>query len=389
MQLQGRVDDALGGFRRMQLGHRRLAADAGRAHVLGPGSAVDQQRRSIHLQRHIRDMPLHHLQLGQRRAEKLALAHAGQRLVQRPAGKAQRRCTDGGAEHVQHRHGDLEAIAALADQCRLRQADTVETQMRQRMGRDHLDALDDLQPRRVRRQQEGGKALGSRRFARAGKHDIKVSDAAVGNVGLLTGQDKAARHGLCRCGAVGHIRTGARLRQGKGADRGAGTGALQPCALLRRAEQRDGPHAQPLHGKGKIGKTIMPGQRFADEAEAAHVQRLALASTRVAQPTGLPQIAHQRTAGLVRVGVIDMKMGGAPGIQRLGQFAVAGLEEGPGEERAVCHFSCPRKPASAWRRRHDRRGQNPASACRSPVPALPPRWPAPAPCSIPGSAGSW
>ena len=42
--------------------------------------------------------------------------------------------------------------------------------------------------------------------------------------------------------------------------------------LLGAAEQRDRAGAEPLHGKGEIRQPVVPRQRLADQAEAAHVQ---------------------------------------------------------------------------------------------------------------------
>ena len=107
VQLHGLVDHLLRAVGGEQLGHRRLAGDAGGAHVLGPGGAVDEQRGGVDVERHVGDVALHHLQLGQRRAEQLALARARLiALVERAAGKAERGGADRRAEHVEHRHGD-------------------------------------------------------------------------------------------------------------------------------------------------------------------------------------------------------------------------------------------------------------------------------------------
>ena len=72
VQLHRRVDDALRALGGVELGHRRLARDARGAHVLGPGGAIDEQRRRVDVERHVGDVALHHLQFGHRRAEQLA-----------------------------------------------------------------------------------------------------------------------------------------------------------------------------------------------------------------------------------------------------------------------------------------------------------------------------
>ena len=66
---RGSIDHTLGGFRREEFGHRSFARDAWRALVFRPGSAIDQQRRRIDVERHVGEMALHHLQAPERCAE--------------------------------------------------------------------------------------------------------------------------------------------------------------------------------------------------------------------------------------------------------------------------------------------------------------------------------
>ncbi len=77
-----------------QLGHRGFARDTRGALILGPGGAIDQQRRSVDLHRHVGDVALHHLQIAKRRAEQIAAAGALDRLVHGAASKAKRRGAD-------------------------------------------------------------------------------------------------------------------------------------------------------------------------------------------------------------------------------------------------------------------------------------------------------
>ncbi len=109
VQLHGRVDDPLCRLGRVELGHRRLARDPLGAGVLRPRGAIDEERRGVDVERHVRELSLHELELGERCAEELAVGGASERLVERPAGKAERRGADGGAEHVERRHRHLEA----------------------------------------------------------------------------------------------------------------------------------------------------------------------------------------------------------------------------------------------------------------------------------------
>ena len=94
---------ALGGE---QLCHRGLAGDAGGAVVLGPGGAIDQERRCIDVERHFGERCLHHLQIGERSAEQISAFRARDGFIERAAGETERRGADGGAENIERRHGD-------------------------------------------------------------------------------------------------------------------------------------------------------------------------------------------------------------------------------------------------------------------------------------------
>ncbi len=155
MQLHRLVDHLLRLVGGKQLGHRRFAGDAGSAHVLGPGGAIDQKRGGIDIEGHVGDMALHHLQLGHRRAKQFALGHPLDAFIQSAAGKAKCCRADGRPEHVEHRHGDAEAVTRLADQRGSWNADAVEGEARQRMRRDHFQPLGDGQAFRLGRYDEG------------------------------------------------------------------------------------------------------------------------------------------------------------------------------------------------------------------------------------------
>ncbi len=94
-----------------------------RAVVLGPGGAIDQQRRRIDIDRHLGDVALHHLQIGERAAEQFARSRA--RLTVSSSArraKAERGGADGRAKNIERRHGDLKAFAGRADHGRCRNA---------------------------------------------------------------------------------------------------------------------------------------------------------------------------------------------------------------------------------------------------------------------------
>ena len=99
-----------------ELGHRRLAGDAGGAGVLGPGGAVGEEGGGVDVEGHVGEVALDHLQVGEGGAEELAAGGAGEGLVEGAAGEAEGGGGDGRAEDVEDGHGDLEAVAGLADQ---------------------------------------------------------------------------------------------------------------------------------------------------------------------------------------------------------------------------------------------------------------------------------
>src|SRR3954470_6385705 len=97
-QLHRVVDDPLGGLRRVELRHRRLARDPSADDVLRPRGAIDEQGARVDAERHLGELRLHELQLGHRRPEELALARSRERLVERAAGEAERGGSDRRAE---------------------------------------------------------------------------------------------------------------------------------------------------------------------------------------------------------------------------------------------------------------------------------------------------
>ena len=95
VKLQRRVDDALGGFGGVELGHGRFPGDAGGTCVTGPGGAIDEQGGGVDLQCHVGDVALHHLQFGERGSAGLRRFHTDERFIKSPAGKTQSRCANG------------------------------------------------------------------------------------------------------------------------------------------------------------------------------------------------------------------------------------------------------------------------------------------------------
>ena len=143
MKLEACIDDPLCGLRRVQLRHGCLASDARRAHVLRPGGPIDEKSRRIDIDRHIGDMSLDELQIGERGAEELTVRgmSAGER--ERVTGKSECCRPDGRAEDIKRRHGDLEALSLPSNERIRRHAARGEGEPRQRMRRDNLYALGD------------------------------------------------------------------------------------------------------------------------------------------------------------------------------------------------------------------------------------------------------
>jgi hypothetical protein len=179
---------------------------------------------------------------------------------------------------------------------------------------DHVDALGHPQPGRVRLDDVCRDAL---RPAR--EHRVEVGDAAVGDPRLGAGEQPVRVRGR---GHRRDVRAGRGLRQGERRDRLAGGHARQVArALLLRAEQRDRPRPEALHGEREVGQGVAVGQRLARDAQRANVD-LAHA---VAQEAGVPEPAHERAAVRVQL-VLGRKL---PRGERRGELAVAVLEERP------------------------------------------------------------
>ena len=138
---------ALGGE---QLGHRGLAGDARRAHVLRPGGAVDEQRRRIDVERHLGDAapaPFAGRTSGapnnRRSRARLSASSSARRAKPSAAAPTVVRKTSSVAMAI------LKAFAWRADHRGRGDARILEPDARERMRRDHLDALGDGKARDV------------------------------------------------------------------------------------------------------------------------------------------------------------------------------------------------------------------------------------------------
>jgi hypothetical protein len=77
--------------------------------------------------------------------------------------------------------------------------------------------------------------------------------------------------------------------------------------LRRGAEQADGARSERLHGEGEIGEPIMARERFAHDAERAHVKR----DRRIGvdggmhEPTVAAELPHKFAARRIDIAVVD------------------------------------------------------------------------------------
>ena len=266
-------------------------------------------------------------------------------LVEGAAGEAERGGADGGAEHVQRRHGDLEALARSADALRQGHAAALEAQGGEGMRRDHLDALGDRQARRVRLDQEGREPAGAGRLAGAGEDDVEVGDAAVRDPGLHPVEpDVAGAVGDGGGGERGDVGAGLGLGEREGGDGLARGDGRQDAALqLVRAEQADRAGAEALHGEGEVGEAVAVGQGLAGEAEGADVEGRVQPAMGGGhgrpEPSGLAQRRDEAAAGGVHVAVVDEGRDGLgrPGAQVVGEAAMWSSKKGQCEEGGVRH----------------------------------------------------
>ena len=202
---------------------------------------------------------------------------------------------------------------------------------------DHLQPFDDFKPGRVGRHQKTGQAFGPRPFAGPRKNSVDIGNATIRDPGFFTINDPAIAVSAGTCRHIGHVRSACRFRQGKAGDGRPGCCLVQPGPVPVIAKQADGPHAKPLHGKGKIGQSVMPGQGFTDQAQAAHIERwLCLIGTMV-KPATVTKHTDKLAAGRINIVVIYGQMRIAPAFKRCRQFAVRVIQKGPIKKTAVRH----------------------------------------------------
>jgi hypothetical protein len=85
----------------------------------------------------------------------------------------------------------------------------------------------------------------------------------------------------------------------------------------------------------------MAGERLAQEAERAHVERATGVGVDAGmlKPAVAAELRHEVAARYVNIAVGDRQMCAAPTVDRRGEAAVALVEKRPGEEALVRHQS--------------------------------------------------
>ena len=226
VQLQGLVADVEAQVGGEPLGHGAEGAFVRVAVVQLPGRQPHHLLRRHQVGGHVRQGELHALELAHRLIELAALLHVALRLGQRRRGRAQRAAGDIDAAAVQAGHGDLEALALVADAVFHRHARVLENHRPGGLAFPaHLVLVAAVADAgRVRRDREAGNAAGAGPAGARHQHQ-QVGVAGAGNE---------------RLGAVQHIvvavAAGAgfqRRRVGAGARLGEAIGGQRLAAHQR------------------------------------------------------------------------------------------------------------------------------------------------------------
>jgi hypothetical protein len=188
VHLQRHVDHALGVLGGGHLGHRGFGGDAHAAALFAvvaqPGRAVGQQRGSVDQRRHLAQLGLRELEVGQRLAEhRRCLACA-------TASASARRAMPSAAPATEARKMSSVCMASLkpplsTPSCALAGTrQSVERSVASGCGAITWMCSVTVQARRVRVHDEGGDAARAGRRVGLGEHAVKVGHAAVADPGL-------------------------------------------------------------------------------------------------------------------------------------------------------------------------------------------------------------
>ena len=186
--------------------------------VAHPGGAVGQQGSRVYQGRHLAQLGLGELKVGQPLTEHLPALRVGHRFGQRTARHAQRRRCHRGAKNIQRLHRQLEAAIKRAELCVCTQCAICELQAGQRMRCHQRDVLAAIEPCAWRVYDESGHAARAGARRGVGKGDIKISHIAVADPSLVALQRPASGVTYrCRAQCAG-VRAGLGLAQCKSCD---------------------------------------------------------------------------------------------------------------------------------------------------------------------------
>ena len=315
MDLHGLVGDPHRRFRRGELGHRRLGAEAAAVllgFALGPGRAQGQQGRRIQLALHVGDLGLGHLERADRCAEGLAVARPLQGGLVRGTGDADRLRGDADASGIEHAHRDREALAFFAQQVFLRQHVVGELDLAGGRGADAelRLGLAGVEARQLGVDDEGRHALGA--DARRGdreQHDV-ARHRTGGDPALLAVDDPVAVRVPGGTGVHGRG-IGARLRLGQciGTDRLAGgDGAHVLLLLFLGAVLEDAVAEQRIvhrHDgrRGRVGgRDLDHRQHVGDRVHAGTAVRLRHLDAHQSEPAHLADVLQRKLALRIQLG---------------------------------------------------------------------------------------
>src|SRR5262249_13838101 len=140
----------------------------------------------IDFDRHVGDVALDHLQFRQWSAKQFSALGPFDRFGERTARETKRRGPHRGAEDIERRHRDLEAVAGSTDENVGADTAVPEGKARKRMRRHHLDALGNRQAGIIAAHDKSRQALSACRLAGACKYHVKIGDPSVRYPRLFT-----------------------------------------------------------------------------------------------------------------------------------------------------------------------------------------------------------
>ena len=272
------------------------------------------------------------------------------------------------------------------------------------MRRDHLDALgDDASPacRPGRRMPKCRACPARRRCARTRNRNRRCRRWRSRSCSRRAPNASPSRTRATSSAPRRRNRRRARTAQTPRSPRRAPPRAATASRCASLSGERDRAAAQSLHRECEIGQAVVVGERLARHAQRARIERGQGAAVRgrdaVAQPPAVAQRAHQAPARRIDVAPRRRRPTAAAtpahhassprrelAVRR--RRRTASRECDRGSSRVLVAFELRRLLA---RRTPRTRDGSPASACRSPAPALPPRSPHRGPSPIPDAGASW